>query len=194
MTQDNDFPRLVSLACHDLRTPLATVFGFARTLTRMGDLGEPATKYISMIDEASTQLGELLDELGMVARIESGRYEPARIEVGTTELATHARDLLGDDRVGVSGAGGIVSVDVTPTKRAVAGLVQCALRHGGLERVDVVAGADSLTVTPITAAARSVVLGEDLRDLGAAAGVRVVLALGGSVAVADGTLRITLPR
>ena len=40
MTQADDFPRLVSLACHDLRTPLATVFGFARTLVRMEGLGE----------------------------------------------------------------------------------------------------------------------------------------------------------
>src|SRR5437870_1213253 len=32
---DNRFPRLVSLACHDLRTPLATVYGFARTRTRV---------------------------------------------------------------------------------------------------------------------------------------------------------------
>ena len=32
MTDDNAFARLVSLACHDLRTPLATVHGFATTL------------------------------------------------------------------------------------------------------------------------------------------------------------------
>jgi signal transduction histidine kinase len=194
MTQDNDFPRLVSLACHDLRTPLATVFGFARTLTRMDDIGDPASKYIDMIDQASSQLGELLDELALVARIESGRYEPARTEIGTAELAAHARDLLGEERVGVSGGGGAVTVDVAATKRAVAGLVQCALRHGGLQHVDVAAEGGGLTVAPITTGARPVVLGEDLRDLGAAAGVRVVTALGGSVAVEASTLRITLPR
>jgi signal transduction histidine kinase len=38
---DSSFPRLVSLAAHDLRTPLATIHGFAQTLIRMGDLGEP---------------------------------------------------------------------------------------------------------------------------------------------------------
>ena len=36
MTDDPDFARLVSLACHDLRTPLATVHGFATTLSRGG--------------------------------------------------------------------------------------------------------------------------------------------------------------
>jgi signal transduction histidine kinase len=34
----NDIPKLVSLACHDLRTPLATVYGFARTITRADGL------------------------------------------------------------------------------------------------------------------------------------------------------------
>ena len=33
---DSRFPRLVSLACHDLRTPLATIYGFARTLNADG--------------------------------------------------------------------------------------------------------------------------------------------------------------
>jgi len=36
VTDDNQFARLVMLACHDLRTPLATVHGFAHTLARLG--------------------------------------------------------------------------------------------------------------------------------------------------------------
>ena len=34
VTDETTFPKLVSLACHDLRTPLATVYGFARTIAR----------------------------------------------------------------------------------------------------------------------------------------------------------------
>ena len=73
---DSSFPRLVSLACHDLRTPLATVYGFARTLTRAGELDERSARFVTMIEEASEQMTELLDELGTAARIESGRWEP----------------------------------------------------------------------------------------------------------------------
>ena len=57
------FPRIVSLACHDLRTPLATVYGFARTLTRSGELDERSARFMGMIEEASEQMTQLLDEL-----------------------------------------------------------------------------------------------------------------------------------
>src|ERR671937_2206621 len=52
----DDFSRFVSLACHDLRTPLATVSGFAHTLQRVEDLGEPAERYVGMIQAASGQM------------------------------------------------------------------------------------------------------------------------------------------
>src|SRR5439155_1535179 len=73
---DSSFARLVSLAAHDLRTPLATIHGFAQTLVRMGVVGEPEQRYLEMIDAAADQLAELLDEVGLAARIEGGRYEP----------------------------------------------------------------------------------------------------------------------
>src|ERR687886_1725507 len=86
-TQDTFFARLVSLACHDLRTPLATVHGFARTIARTDDLGEPTSRYVEMIEAASAQLAELLDELSLAARIESGRYDPTPMDANSLELA-----------------------------------------------------------------------------------------------------------
>src|SRR5205085_5046597 len=85
---DQDFARLVSLACHDLRTPLATVHGFARTIARRGDLGEPESRYVAMIEAASDQLAELLEELSLAARIEGGRYDPTAQETDSLTLAT----------------------------------------------------------------------------------------------------------
>jgi hypothetical protein len=64
------------------------------------------------------------------------------------------------------------------------------LRHGGLEEVGVVADGPTIRVSPITAASAPVVLGEDLRDLGAAVAVMHIRALGGAVAVEDETLTI----
>src|SRR2546421_152871 len=70
------FARLVSLACHDLRTPLATVNGFAKTLTRTGSLAEREAHFVDLIEAAADQMTSLLDQLGLAARIESGRHEP----------------------------------------------------------------------------------------------------------------------
>lgn len=193
MTENSSFPKLVSLAAHDLRTPLATVSGFAKTLIRADTLEEPASRYVEMIDSAAGQMVELLDELGLAARIEADRYEPNRQEANTLDLARGAAAELGEDRVRVGGDGGEVHVDVQATQRAVTALAQCALRHGGVELVDVVASGPELTIAPITPASAPVVLGEALRDLGAAVGVRLVRALGGSVELDGETLHVRLP-
>ena len=201
--EEPGFAQLVSLACHDLRTPLATIFGFARTLTRSEGLDPTFVGYSEMIEAASDQLGELIDELSLAARIESGRYDPKLERVSTDDLAAAAVERLGDDRVVVSGQGADVLVDPETAKRSVSALVQCALRHGGLEQievvvagpeqVDVVVAGPELRVSPITASSAPVVLGRDLRDLGAAVAVVHVERLGGSVSVDGDTLTVRLP-
>jgi signal transduction histidine kinase len=169
------------------------VSGFAKTLIRSEELGDPASRYVEMIDAASAQMVQLLDELGLAARIEAGRYEPNLRETDTLELAQAAAATLGDDRVRTGGEGGRVRVDLEPTERAVSALARCALRHGGVELVDVTAAGPELTIAPITAASAPVVLGTDLRDLGAAVAVLLIRALGGSVEVEGEVLRVRLP-
>jgi signal transduction histidine kinase len=190
---DASFPRLVSLAAHDLRTPLATIHGFAQTLVRMGDLGEPKQRYMEMIDSAALQLAELLDELGVAARIEGGRYEPALQPADSLDLARGAAEQLGKERVVVSGHGVEVKVDVDATQRGVSALAQAALRHGGLEQIDLRVDGATLAISPVTTSSGPVLLGEELRDLGAAVGVIVIRASGGSVAVDGDTLAVKLP-
>jgi signal transduction histidine kinase len=192
MEKENDFARLVMLACHDLRTPLATVFGFTQTLERLDQLEEPASRYLEMIGAASDQIGDLVDELALGARIEAGRYQPVREELDTLELVREAATGLGEERVEAGGEGTDVKVDVEATRRAVAALARCALRHGGLEQVNLTARGSQLELAPVTAAAGPVLLGEDLRDLGAAIGVRAIQAQGGSVVLDGETLHIRL--
>jgi hypothetical protein len=139
------------------------------------------------------ELAELLEELGLAARIEGGRYEPVTREVDTLDLARTAAERLGEERVAVSGSGGAAQADPEAVERGVAALARCALRHGGLERVEVAAEGPELAISPIEENAAPVVLGEDLRDLGAAVAVRLVRALGGSVAVDGETLHVRLP-
>ena len=89
MTNDRRLAELVSVACHDILTPLATVYGFARTLEQL-PLEAPAPRYVEMIGAASAQIDELVDQLRLVARIESGKYEPVLAERDSLELARDA--------------------------------------------------------------------------------------------------------
>jgi signal transduction histidine kinase len=179
----DDFARLVSLACHDLRTPVATVQGFAKTLLKLDGLEEDKrTRYLGLIDDSAEDLARLLDLLSLAARIEAGRYEPVPQEV----------DSLGLAPAGASGEGATVRVDPEPVSRALAALARAIERHGGVE-VGVAVDGREVALAPVPPEAAPVVLGEDAKDLGAMVAVRVVRALGGEVALADGTLRVTLP-
>ena len=126
------FPRLVSLACHDLRTPLATVYGFARTLTRTATSTSAPQRFVGMIEEASEQMTELLDLLGVAARIEAGRWEPALREADTLELVTS-----GDEQIAALGEG--ETIETEPDTLAIAlralAVAALALRAGGTRDV-----------------------------------------------------------
>jgi signal transduction histidine kinase len=180
-----DFARLVSLACHDLRTPLATVQGFAKTLIRVDVEPDKSARYLGMIDEASEELAGLTDRLSLAARIEGGRYEPVLREVDSLELVRAAEP-------SATGEGGAVSVDADAVERAIGDLARAAARHGGAPPAVVVDGA-VVRLRPVPADAAAVVLGDDQKDLGAAVAVLLVRALGGDVAYEDETVSVHLP-
>jgi signal transduction histidine kinase len=184
----------VSLACHDLRTPLATAHGFARTLSRAGSLGEAETRYVGMIEQASAEIGELVDSLGLVAQIESGRYQPVLRAADPLAIARGARELAGTDGIDVAGeSGASVAVDAPAAERAIAALVVCMQRYGGVDRIHVGVAESRITLEPVKPEAAPVVLAEDLRDLGAATARAVLEAFGASFELAGETLTIRLP-
>ena len=189
---DQELARLVAVACHDLRTPLATVHGFARTRARL-ELEDPAPRYVEMIEAASNQLAELLEELSIVARIEAGRYEPRLETVDSLELARAAAEELSADAVMVSGDGAPVAVEPETTRRAIRQLARAARRHGGLESVELDVRGPTLVVGPLAGTAERVVTGEDFRELGAGAATVVLRAIGASLAVRGDRLEISLP-
>ena len=186
---EDTFARLVSLAVHDLRTPLATVSGFARTLQRT-PLGDPQDKYVEMMVAASNQLAELLEDIALVARIESGRWEPNVQEVDSLELARSAAGAV--EGAHANGDGAPVRVDRDGAETALRLLARCALRHGGLKELDVVAGPE-IAIAPITDGAAPILLGQEARDLGALIALRIVRALGGTVELDGGRLLVRLP-
>lgn len=187
MAAERPFSHVVSLACHDLRTPLATIYGFARTLTRGDDLDERSARFLGMIEQAAEQMTELLDELGVSARIVGERWEPALRDADTLELAT-----CDDERVDAHGTGATVETEPDEVARALRALAVAAARHGGAERVAWEVDGRRLALSPVEAAAGPVVLGDELRDLGSIVARLVIERLGGSLALDGSTLRVTL--
>ena len=132
-----------------------------------------------MMVAASNQLAELLDDVGLVARIESGRWEPNVQEVDSLELAAQRRRRRRG--ASVDGDGGQVRVDRDAAETALRQLARCALRHGGLQELDVTVAGEEIAISPVTEAAAPILLGQQARDLGALIARRIVAALGGSV-------------
>ena len=182
-----EFPRIVSLACHDLRTPLATIYGFARTLTRGDELDDRTARFLGMIEEASEQMTSLLDELGAAARIEGGRWEPALRPADTLELGR-----ADDERVAVEGTGETIDTEVEAVGRALRAFAIAAVRHGPAEQVTWRVAGRELRLSPITADAAPVVLGDELRDLGSIVARLVIEELGGSIELAGDSLVVRL--
>ncbi len=123
------FSRVVLLACHDLRTPLATVSGFAKTLRRTEGLDERSAQFVAMMDTAADELSTLLDELSVFALVESGRYAPVLADADTLDLATSP-----DPRVSAAGTGETIKTDPPALRRSLAALAVAAARYGGIRR------------------------------------------------------------
>ena len=185
---DERLPRLVELACHDLRTPLATISGFAKTLARTGELNDRDAHFVEVIDEAAGQLAVLVDLLAQAARIESGRYAPPVAEVDTMELAR----AFVDERITVEGAGLPVETSRDAVGSALGLLAVAAIRFGEVPAVSWRVRGRELALSPLAPAAEPVVTGATPRDLGALVARMTIEALGGAISVGYGSLAVQL--
>ena len=144
-------------------------------------------RFLTMIEEASEQMTELLDEVGVAARIEGDRWEPALREADTLELATS-----GDERVVSEGEGESIETEPESVGRALRSLAVAAARYGPAEQVTWRVRGRELELTPISADAAPVVTGESVRDLGSIVARMVIEELGGSLRLDGETLHVRL--
>jgi signal transduction histidine kinase len=187
------FAQLVSLACHDLRTPLATASGFAHTLQRLDSLEEPADRYVDMIGAASEQMTELLDLLGAAARIEAGRFDVQSREADSRALVDAAVARL-DGTAVAEGGGATVQVDPQWAETSLAALAECIRRHGALEQVTLAVDGSSVSIAPVGDGVGAIALGDELKDFGAAVGSRVLDAMGAELQLDGERLVVRLPQ
>jgi len=86
--------QLLSTVSHELRTPLASIKGFATTLLRDDVEWDDASRreFLSIIDQESDRLGELIGNLLDMSRIEAGtlRIEPEPADLRPIIQATAA--------------------------------------------------------------------------------------------------------
>ncbi|MCV2354473.1 DUF4118 domain-containing protein [Paucibacter sp. B2R-40] len=80
---------LLSALSHDLRTPLAVVYGLAQTLTRMTDLPAPARELSENLQGQAQRISAMVNNLLDMARLQSGavrlnlQWQPIEEVVGT---------------------------------------------------------------------------------------------------------------
>ncbi|MEO6866852.1 MAG: histidine kinase dimerization/phospho-acceptor domain-containing protein [Gaiellales bacterium] len=81
VTSSQDTQELLQLsigpACHELRSPLAVVYGFARMLEGADNLDDAAiAKYVGQIVRSAERLDTMLDDLSKIGRIAAARMHP----------------------------------------------------------------------------------------------------------------------
>jgi len=172
------FPLLVREACHDLRTPLATAYGFARTLERIGGLDDQQQRYLRFIVASCEEQTRLIDAVATLARRSCGtlasKPEPISLGQAASDAAADVEQRLGDGRCVAllsSDDAALVLADEEHAASALATLAEAALRlDPSLREVGMERRGTTLHLGPVSQEAIDQLAAADGRD------VRVVAA------------------
>lgn len=152
---DRVLPQAMSLAVHELRTPVTVVAGYLRMLLReqAGPLTEKQKKMLEEADRSCGRLGALVAEMSDFGKLAGGDVAFARQEFDLSgivlELASGLHD--GDDRGIQLEARTTTPVMVTGDRARIAAAVKALMQSAVRERVEpgvVVARCSAGTVNP----------------------------------------------
>jgi two-component system, cell cycle sensor histidine kinase PleC len=138
--EHNAFPRALSLAVHELRTPVTVVAGYLRMLLKeqAGPLSEKQRKMLEEAERSCGRIGALVAEMSDLGKLESNELSLAKQTFDLAgllaELASRMHE--GDDRgvsLEVRGADKPLDVlgDRTRLAAALQALLHAALRERG---------------------------------------------------------------
>jgi signal transduction histidine kinase len=137
--EHNVLPRAMSLAVHELRTPVTVVAGYLRMLLReqAGPLSEKQKKMLEEADKSCGRLGSLVAEMSEFGKLEGRELPMAKQEFDLAALAVELASGMqeGSDR-GVQlelrcATPVMVSGDKTRLAAALKALIYSALRERG---------------------------------------------------------------
>lgn len=143
----------LSTAAHELRTPMASIFGFCELLLHRKPSAERQREMLEVIHRQSRRMVDILNELLDLARIESRRGSDFALE--TLDLATLVREVVADfqppgDRPAPQlqglADGMRVRVDRGKVHQALSNVLSNAYKYspaGGVVTLQVLAGAQS---------------------------------------------------
>jgi len=140
MASPDLLPRVMSLAVHELRTPVTVVGGYLRMLLReqAGPLTERQRKMLEEAERSCGRLGALVGEMSDLGRLESGDLTLAQQEIDIAALLTELANYMheGQDRgvrLELRGADRpvVVTGDRARLSTAFKALMHAALRERG---------------------------------------------------------------
>ena len=132
------FPRAMSLAVHELRTPVTVVAGYLRMVLReqAGPLTEKQRKMLEEADRSCARIGTLVSEMSDLGKLESQQVTLASTELDLAALAAEVASNMHegvdrDVRLDVRGTDQplMVAGDRTRLSGALSALMHSALRE-----------------------------------------------------------------
>src|SRR5258706_15747658 len=88
--EDDQFPRTISLAVHELRTPVTVVCGYLRMVLKEqgGPLTDKQKKMLQEAERSCERISALVSELSDLGKLESQEVAIARQDIDLVRLVT----------------------------------------------------------------------------------------------------------
>jgi two-component system phosphate regulon sensor histidine kinase PhoR len=127
----------VANVSHELKTPLTSISGYAETLLSLPPDPEMARTFLGTILENARRMQRLVDDLLDLSRIESGRWQPVRVEVDVaaaareawTEVTAKPESLKLEFTVQVEPGAEQICADLDGLRQVLTNLMENSLRH-----------------------------------------------------------------
>lgn len=128
----------VSMISHELRTPLTNISGFADTLNEMWRTLDPAEidEFIGIIQTEAEHLGNLVDDVLAIPRLETGRLLVDATDFALRPLAFRIANLIfpaeGEKEASVQVSGNVIlRADPNRVEQVLRNLLDNARKYGG---------------------------------------------------------------